>query len=300
MIGKGPLVTIGIPTFNRANLLSRAIESALNQDYENIELLISDNASTDATESICQAYASVDPRLKYFKQAKNMGMGFNFYHVLKNASGSFFMWLGDDDWIDSNYISATLQAFEEDQTVTLASGVPRYYVNGEKVNDGKVFKVLYKIWWRRILSYYWQVTDNGMIYGLMRTQHILQLHFAELWGGDRIIVARLASFGKIVILEETSVHREWGVSRRSWLLAKSCGFPTIQGVFPYTTLAINALVDIIRSDSSYKIFPSIQRLLIGVTVFLIILLKAITIYATSFIRLSKRLLIRYFIAMRFD
>jgi glycosyltransferase involved in cell wall biosynthesis len=78
MIESPSLVSIGIPTYNRAELLKRAIESALNQDYKNIEVIISDNASTDDTESICQFYCNQDARLKYVRHSQNRGPGANF------------------------------------------------------------------------------------------------------------------------------------------------------------------------------------------------------------------------------
>ena len=96
-----PKVSIGIPTFNRADLLRRSIESALGQDYPNIEVLVSDNASTDETPAICQGLGD---RIKYFRQSINLGPLTNFSKVLEMASGEFFMWLGDDDWIDASYV----------------------------------------------------------------------------------------------------------------------------------------------------------------------------------------------------
>lgn len=275
MIEKKPLVTIGIPTFNRANLLSRAIESVLNQDYDNIELLISDNASTDSTESICQAYAVIDPRLKYFQQVKNIGSGTNFYEVLKKASGSFFMWLGDDDWIDSNYLSTALSAFKRDQTIALASGTPRYYCNGTKVNDGKVFGLLYNSWWSRVIAYYWHVTDNGVFYGLMRTSHIIQqMPFKKEMGADWLIIARIACLGKVIVLKETSIHRGLGGASISCRhIARISGLSTLHGEFPFLFTATHAMLDIFSGNTSYKIYSINQRLIVGITVFFTILIQ---------------------------
>lgn len=64
------LVSIGLPTFNRSKSLERALDSLLAQTYVNFELIISDNASTDSTESICREYARKDKRIKYFRQKK--------------------------------------------------------------------------------------------------------------------------------------------------------------------------------------------------------------------------------------
>src|SRR2546422_495342 len=80
-----PLVSIGLPTYNRALTLRRAIESALTQDYPNIELVISDNASTDETEAICLEACRSDGRVKYLRQQNNHGAVTNFREVLKQS-----------------------------------------------------------------------------------------------------------------------------------------------------------------------------------------------------------------------
>ncbi len=68
-----PLVSIGIPTYNRASVLRRAVESALTQDHTNLELVISDNASTDETEAVCQEFCERDNRVRYIRQKTNRG-----------------------------------------------------------------------------------------------------------------------------------------------------------------------------------------------------------------------------------
>lgn len=84
-----PLVTIAIPTYNRANLyLTQAIESAINQTYPNLEIIISDNCSTDDTEMVIRSFK--DPRIRYFRQEKNIGGNNNFNFCLKQARGEYF------------------------------------------------------------------------------------------------------------------------------------------------------------------------------------------------------------------
>ena len=125
-----PLVSIGIPTYNRERLIGRAIESALHQDYLNIEIVISDNASTDSTPEVCRRYAQTQPNVRYVRQPRNLGATRNFDAVLEQTSGQFFMWLGDDDWLDSNYVRLALSRLETDPQVALVSGTPHYYAKG--------------------------------------------------------------------------------------------------------------------------------------------------------------------------
>jgi glycosyltransferase involved in cell wall biosynthesis len=90
-----PLVTIGIPTFNRIELLKRSIASVLKQTYSNIEIVVCDNSFDDNTKGLLEFLT--DPRVKYFKNEKNLGMVENWNECLKKASGEYFLLLSDDD-----------------------------------------------------------------------------------------------------------------------------------------------------------------------------------------------------------
>ena len=69
-----PRLSIGLPVYNGENFLAESIESLLGQSYEDFELIISDNASTDGTEDICRSYAQQDSRIRYIRQPHNIGL----------------------------------------------------------------------------------------------------------------------------------------------------------------------------------------------------------------------------------
>ncbi len=107
-IGK-PLVTIAIPTYNRAErFLANAINCALRQTYRNLEILISDNCSTDNTEQVVRAFT--DSRIRYIKQSVNLGANGNFNYCINNAAGEYIHLLLDDDEIDPDFIESCLAA----------------------------------------------------------------------------------------------------------------------------------------------------------------------------------------------
>lgn len=104
-----PLVTIGIPTYNRADgFLSSCLASALNQTYQNIEIIVSDNCSTDDTGSLMQNYT--DERLRYIRHPDNIGAVNNFNFCLREAKGSYFLLLHDDDLIDDDFVECCIKA----------------------------------------------------------------------------------------------------------------------------------------------------------------------------------------------
>jgi glycosyltransferase involved in cell wall biosynthesis len=103
-----PPVTIGVPVYNGESLLQPALDSLLMQTFGDFELIISDNASTDGTEAICREYAGRDARIRYVRQASNIGPTANFKFVLDQARGEYFMWAACDDirsadWVQVNY-----------------------------------------------------------------------------------------------------------------------------------------------------------------------------------------------------
>lgn len=107
-----PLVSIGLPVFNGEKYLKESLLSLLKQDYTNIELIISDNASSDKTFSICQKYAKKNKRILYFRQKYNIGAHNNFHYVLTKAKGKYFMWASHDDLWDKNYIKKLVKTLE--------------------------------------------------------------------------------------------------------------------------------------------------------------------------------------------
>jgi glycosyltransferase involved in cell wall biosynthesis len=96
-----PKFTIGVPTFNRAALLAESLRAAVNQTYGDLEIIISDNASTDETAKVVQQFGD---RVRYFRNETNLGPIANFFRLVELASGKYFSWLQDDDCIFSNFV----------------------------------------------------------------------------------------------------------------------------------------------------------------------------------------------------
>lgn len=111
-----PLVSIGIPTYNRANRnLRKVIERALGQTYANIEVIVSDNCSSDHTPQLVRSIE--DPRLRYFRQEVNRGANANFNYCLEQARGEYFLLFHDDDMIDEDMIESCMAAIEPGREV---------------------------------------------------------------------------------------------------------------------------------------------------------------------------------------
>src|SRR5690348_2643366 len=99
-----PRVSIGLPVYNGGRHLRAALDSLLAQTFGDFELIISDNASTDGTESICRGYAKRDDRIRYFRTKQNVGAAANFNRVFDFSRGDYFKWSGHDSVHAATYL----------------------------------------------------------------------------------------------------------------------------------------------------------------------------------------------------
>ena len=113
-------LTIGLPVYNGDNFLEECLESILAQTFRDFKLIISDNASTDQTESICLRFAKSDPRIEYYRNEKNIGAAPNFNRVFKLSNTEFFKWIAHDDVHESEFVEQCIQILECNPSTVLA------------------------------------------------------------------------------------------------------------------------------------------------------------------------------------
>jgi hypothetical protein len=242
------VVSIGIPTFNRAAMLDRAIASVLAQDHAAVELIVSDNASSDDTEKICLAWAKRDPRMKYVRQPVNLGPTANFAACLAAATGDFFMWLSDDDWIDMNYVSQCLTAIDGKPEVSIAAGRCLHYdASGRMLLEDILTNLQQPRAAERLLAYFAEVGYNSIFYGLMRTNVVRQVGMQNALAGDWMLIAWILLHGHAVTLPTTRVHRTVGGSSKSVRnIIKVLGLPYYQRFAPEFIIAFNCSRELLR------------------------------------------------------
>ncbi len=114
-----PRVSIGLTVYNSERYLADGLESLLNQRFEDFELIISDNASTDGTEDICLRYAARDDRIRYVRNRLNVGIVGNFNQAFRLSSGEFFKWAAYDDICGPNLLGRCVEVLDRDPGVVL-------------------------------------------------------------------------------------------------------------------------------------------------------------------------------------
>ncbi|MHC4983752.1 MAG: glycosyltransferase family 2 protein [Planctomycetota bacterium] len=126
-------VGIGLPVYNGTKYLRKTLDSILAQTYQDLELVISDNASTDSTENICRSYAAKDKRITYHRRAKNIGSAGNFNSAFGLSRSEYFKWIAADDEIAPLFLERCVEALDSDPEAVLAH--PRAVIIDEFKNE---------------------------------------------------------------------------------------------------------------------------------------------------------------------
>jgi len=116
-----PLVSVAVPVWNGEDYLARALDSILAQTLSDIEVVILDNASTDATPAIAQAYVARDPRMRYIRHPQNIGSNPNFNAGARATAGRYLKWLAADDTVDPTFLERCVAVLEADPSVALCT-----------------------------------------------------------------------------------------------------------------------------------------------------------------------------------
>lgn len=212
-------VTVALPVRNGADRLATAVSSVLAQDHPRIELVISDNASTDGTEDVCRELAKADPRIVYHRHPRNVGLLNNFMHAMRLASGTFLHWMGDDDWLAPHCISRSLDVFAADDRLVLVTaqtahigpdGVTRtapYHGTGLGSDDPvqRVEEML------RLLNENQLLLDP--LYGLVRRSAVLDIPRRNMLREDEVFAVKLALTGPWGHVPEVLAHRHTNHAR---------------------------------------------------------------------------------------
>lgn len=200
-------VSIAMPVYNGAKYIENAIKSILAQDYANLELIITDNESTDSTPEICKKYAALDNRVTYVRNPRNLGAAPNYNRGFELATGEYLKWFAHDDLISPNYVSACVAALEANPDASLAFGstvcIDPEGNEFEGLDSDETPAILDEDPSRR---FYKAITLGGTcfpIFGVFRMDVLKRstLH-RSYYGSDRALIAEAALMGKVLRVDE--------------------------------------------------------------------------------------------------
>jgi glycosyltransferase involved in cell wall biosynthesis len=217
-VSAAPLVSIGLPVYNGERFLAQALDSLLGQTLGDLELVISDNASTDRTAAICGDYAARDRRIRYFRQTSNLGVTRNWNFVALQARGRYFKWASANDFCDRRMLEQCTGVLSADRSIVLCHG--RTCVVNEESDEHTSFthdlsatdphpSV-------RFQSVVRDIVLNNALSGVIRLDVLQRTGLIPRYlHGDVVLTAELALHGRIVLLPLVLFYRRIGPATSS-------------------------------------------------------------------------------------
>lgn len=205
-----PRVSIGLPVYNGEAFLEDSLDSLLHQTFEDFELVIVDNASTDRTGEICRAYAEKDPRVRYRRNDVNIGGFRNHRLAFGLASAPYFMWAADDDVRDPEYLERCVDLLDRHPEAVIActricniDGDGDVLSEGEERPLGQEDDAVDRF--RRVIRLEHQLEP---VMGLYRASALRRVRLAgEYPDSDRVMLAELSLLGRFVRAPEHLFYR---------------------------------------------------------------------------------------------
>jgi glycosyltransferase involved in cell wall biosynthesis len=206
----GPRVSVGIPVYNGAKYLSQAIDCILGQTFSDLELLISDNNSTDETPDIAHAYAERDQRVRVMRSEVNKGAAWNYRRVFESAKGEYFRWAPADDLFAPDSIAVCVAALDANPDVVLCyprtdliDSTGRVIMSYRDNLDLRSCDPVERF--RQGLA---QIGMVNVIYGLIRASALRRTRLMRNFvGADEVLVLELALQGRFMELEQSRFYR---------------------------------------------------------------------------------------------
>lgn len=234
-----PPVTVGIPTRNGARTLRYALRSACDQDYPNLEIVVSDNASEDDTPSVAAEFASKDPRVRVVTHENPLTMLQNHRAVWRESRARYFVWLADDDLIGARFVSRCVEAMEAAPGAVLAFGKLIAFTDYEGMTDAVVWPHFgfatngQNRWWRL-----WRNRHSGYeIKGLFRRE-VLDSYgwYDHTVSPDWPLLTYLMLAGEVIDVPEATAYTGSHLPESGADRARTQSFSTVER-FPTATLS---------------------------------------------------------------
>lgn len=258
------LITVGITSHERLSTLKQAVNSVINQTYYNLEIFICDDSSSDVRiQDFLESLALTDKRVKFFKRDKKHGVTENLNLMVRSASGEYFLWLCDDDWIDHDYIETCLEFVEKNNDYSLVTGISKFYIENKFLYLADEISVEEENPKERFLSFHNQSlgSANSPNFGLIKVEHLLKTPLKNILGHDNVLVGNLSIYGKIKTLHSVSVHRRLGgMSETLSKMSKVCDYSLLEKYLSFFALYLNITSDILTYKSEHKNFSFSERL----------------------------------------
>jgi glycosyltransferase involved in cell wall biosynthesis len=200
MTQRTPLVSVGVPVYNGEDYLRQALDGWLAQDLDDFEVIVCDNASTDSTPEIAKEYVARDPRFRYHRNPRNLGLSGNFNKAFELARGKYFKWAAHDDLHPPQTLRVATTVLERDPAAVICASAVAIMDD-----DGEVFDEFHPtvdlrsapphVRFHRIM---WTLEETHPLFAVMRSDALRRTRLYQPFvGGDRALLAQMALMGSI-------------------------------------------------------------------------------------------------------
>jgi len=203
-------VAIGMPVYNGAKWLGPTIETLLAQRFGDFELTVSDNASTDPTEELVRALAARDRRVRYHRNAENIGVARNFSLAFKLTRAPLFKWLSCGDALHPDFLARCVEEHERRPDAVLIYPATRLFEHDvtEGVDSIDPFDLDVPDPVERVRAYLTQVGLNNIMHGVYRSEALARTRlYSPFLGADINMIAEVLLHGRVVQLREVLNYR---------------------------------------------------------------------------------------------
>ncbi len=202
-------VTVGLPVYNASAVIEPTLVALKSQDVDGLRVVVSDNASSDATVEICRDMVGSDDRFDLHIHDTNKGWQANFRHVLAAAETPLFMWLGADDRLASSYVSTNVAALDERRDLVGSVSRVLWTHDGMAGGEAAGTQPIEGTPEARVEQYLRTARDNSRFYGVFRTEALRHSFPAEnFYGLDLAIMAGTLRFGAHGRVDRVLLSRE--------------------------------------------------------------------------------------------
>jgi glycosyltransferase involved in cell wall biosynthesis len=206
MKARNSRVSVGLPVYNGERYLQNALTRLLEQDFEDFELIVCDNASTDGTEEICRSFAQKDARIRFFRNETNIGLSANHNRTFELSTGQYFKWAAHDDDFPRAMLTRFVSVMKESAPcVSVVYSLCEYIdefgnaqgVDSDGVNSDDPWPH------KRLAHLLWHVHMYNSTYGLIRSDMLRKTRLYGLYPmADHVFLAELAMLGVFVEIPE--------------------------------------------------------------------------------------------------
>jgi glycosyltransferase involved in cell wall biosynthesis len=205
-----PKLSIGMPAYNGERTIRSSIDAILAQSFDDFELIISDNASTDGTWAIVEEYMRMDARVVGIRQPQNLGANANYTRVLLEARGGYFKWASSNDWCAPSFLALCVAYLDDHPDTVLVAPRTRLFQGAldEFTEYADDISCVQEDPVERFVHVGSRLGLNNAMNGVLRTEAVRRTRLIEHYrGADVVLIGHLALLGKIALLDEPLFYR---------------------------------------------------------------------------------------------